>query len=511
MFLKNKWKNLSIKKKLFIWSSLIIILAFTLLYVCIYFFMPRVYEFYKVKSVKAGIEELKTDLENNEDININGLLDRFSYKNNIDIILVSKNKNNLIDDIVYSSFREGANSPNNIPFLYNNKQYEIFQEFRKYSLQFSIDGSLDTTKFVYQLINKARSLNIEEAVYIKSLDKVYSMIIHFPISPENEATDSIILFFPFAIIAIIIISLTISSFYSLLISKPLIKINKVAKKMANLDFDNIIEINGEDEIGELSNSLNLMNRNLKESFDKLEKMNSQLTKEIEMERKLEKERREFIATISHELKSPITIINGQLEGMIYNIGKYKDRDKYLKESYDVIQKMNELVQEILHLSERENGEFRYNFTNVNISKVTNCVIRELRYFIDEKSLNLETQIKEDIFIIADEKLIKKVITNIVKNAITHSPTKEKILIKLTNDELAVENTGVTIPNDQIDDIFNAFYRVDKSRNRKTGGTGLGLYIVKTILDKHENITYKVESKDNSVVFKIIFNKSEFLD
>ena len=331
------------------------------------------------------------------------------------------------------------------------------------------------------------------------------MIVHFPISPENEAADSIILFFPFAIIAIIIISFTISGFYALLISRPLIKINKVAKKMANLDFDNVIEINDKDEIGELCNSLNLMNKNLKESFHKLESMNSQLTEEIEMERKLEKERREFIATISHELKSPITIINGQLEGMIYNIGKYKDRDKYLKESYDVIQKMSELVQEILHLSERENGEFKYNFTNVNISKVTNCVVRELKYFIDEKSLNLETDINEDIFIIADEKLIKKVITNIVKNAITYSPVDEKIIIKLTSKELTVENTGITISEDQIGNIFNAFYRVDKSRNRKTGGTGLGLYIVRTILDKHENISYNITSKDNSVVFKIMFN------
>ena len=504
MFLKNRWKNLSIKKKLFIWSSLIIILAFTLLYICIYFFMPRVYEFYKVNSVKAGIEELKRELGVDEHINIDELLDIFSYNNNIDIILVSKDNNNSINDIIYSSFREGANSPNNIPFLYNNKQYERFQMFKDYA--FTIDENLNTTQFVYKLINKTGSLNIDEAVYIKSLNKVYHMIVHFPISPENEAVDSITLFFPFAIIAIIIIAFTMSSFYAILISRPLIKINKVAKNMANLDFDNIIEINGEDEIGELSNSLNLMNKNLKESFDKLERMNSQLTEEIEMERKLEKERREFIATISHELKSPITIINGQLEGMIYNIGKYKDRDKYLKESYGVIQKMSELVQEILHLSERENGEFKYNFVNVNISRITNIIISELKYFIDEKNLTLKVNIKEDVFITADEKLIKKVITNIVKNAITHSPFNEKIIINLSSYELTVENTGITIPSDQIGNIFNAFYRVDKSRNRKTGGTGLGLYIVKTILDKHENISYKILCKENSVVFKMMFKK-----
>ena len=505
MFLKNRWKNLSIKKKLFIWSSLIIIFAFTLLYICIYFFMPRVYEIYKVKTVKLGIEQLKTKLEEDKDIDIDDMLDNFSYNYNLDIILVSKDKDNLIDSILYSSFREGANSPNNIPFLYNHKHYERFKIFQKYNLRFDIDESLSTAQFVYQLINKNGSLNIDEAVYIKSLDKIYHMIVHFPISPENEAEDSIVLFFPFAIIAIIVIAFTISSFYAILISKPLIKINKVAKKMAKLDFDNVIVINGEDEIGELSNSLNLMNKNLKESFKKLEKMNSQLTEEIEMERKLEKERREFVATISHELKSPITIINGQLEGMIYNIGKYKDRDKYLKESYEVTQKMSELVQEILHLSERENGEFKYNFTNVNISKVTNSVIRELKYFIDEKNLELKTYIDEDVFVNSDEKLIKKAITNTVKNAITHSPLKEKIIIKLTDSELSVENTGITIPKDQLGEIFNAFYRVDKSRNRKTGGTGLGLYIVRTILDKHENIQYTIESSENSVLFKMKFS------
>ena len=204
----------------------------------------------------------------------------------------------------------------------------------------------------------------------------------------------------------------------------------------------------------------------------------------------------------------VFIINGQLEGMIYNIGKYKDRDKYLKESYDVIQKMSELVQEILHLSERENGEFKYSFEEVNISKIINSVITELRYFIDEKDLRLEEDIDKNIFIIADEKLIKKVITNVMKNAIIHSPNKERIIIRLTSYELTVENTGVTIPKEQLGEIFNAFYRVDKSRNRKTGGTGLGLYIVKTILDKHKNITYKIVSKDNSVVFKMMFNNKK---
>lgn len=504
MFLKSKWRNSSIKTKIFLWSSFIIIISFTLLYICMYFFLPRIYEFYKVKTINEKIIELKFQLEKEEDIDINDLLDEFSYKNNLDILLVSKDEKNLINKIIYSSFREGANEPNKIPFLYNHAEYEQFKSFQRYSTDLNLGSSTSTDKFVYGLISKNESLNIDEVVYVKSLNSAYHMIVHFPVSPENEASDSIELFLPFAIFAIVIIAFTISSFYSMLISRPLLKINKVAKKMANLDFDNIIEINGEDEIGELSNSLNLMNKNLKESFEELERINSKLTEEIEMERKLEKERREFVATISHELKSPITIISGQLEGMIYNIGKYKDRDKYLKEAYDVTQKMSELVQEILHLSEREDGEFKYNFTNVNLSNVIKRVLRELRYFIDEKNLKLITNIDEDILVVSDEKLIKKVITNIIKNAIIYSPSNESIKINLSKGELSVENTGVSIPKNQISEIFNAFYRIDKSRNRKTGGTGLGLYIVKTILDKHENIDYTMESGENSVIFKIKF-------
>ena len=481
MFLKNKWKNLSIKKKLFLWSSLTIIIAFSLLYISMYLFMPKVYEFYKVNNINEEIKELKYELLNNEEIDIDEVLDKFSYENNLDILLVKKDGNNLINEVIYSSFREGANSPNKIPFLGNHVSYVEFNRFQQYNININKNEDIDTDKFVYNLINKNESLNIDKAVYIKKLNDVYNMIVHFPVKPQEEATDSIELFLPFAILSIIIISFAISSLYSILISGPLIKLNKVAKRMANLDFNNTIEINGEDEIGELSNSLNLMNKNLKEAFEQLEKINFKLTKEIEMERKLEKERREFVATISHELKSPITIISGQLEGMIYNIGKYKDRDKYLKESYDVTQKMKELVQEILHLSERENGEFKYNFTYVRLSNVMNSVINELRYFIDEKNLKLQINIDENVIVFSDSKLIKKVITNIVKNAITYSPENEFIKINLSKEELVIENTGISIPEEQLKYIFDAFVREDKARRTSTGGTGLGLAITKAII------------------------------
>ena len=299
-------------------------------------------------------------------------------------------------------------------------------------------------------------------------------------------------------------ALVISTYYSRAISKPLIKINEAAKKMAKLDFDNYIEVDGQDEIAELSTSLNYMSKNLKETLEELERVNLKLTEDIERERNIEKERREFIGVISHELKTPITVISGQLEGMIYGIGKYKDRDKYLKESFNVTQNMRELVQELLQLTEKENSMVKCKKEYVNLTNLINEIAYELKYFIEEKSINIQIDLEKDIIVEGDSNLIKKAFTNIIKNAITHTPRGEHIIIKGELHKITVENTGVTIEKNQLAKVFDAFYRVDKSRNRKTGGTGLGLYIVKTIFDKHGNIKYKMNSKENSVEFVVEF-------
>ncbi|MGL5381812.1 sensor histidine kinase [Clostridium sp.] len=487
---KNKWNSIGIKKKIFVSSGIIMTASFMILYMCIYIFMPRVYNGYIVKKINNNVKVLEKTLSEEESIDLIDVLDKFSYDNNVQLILFDKEENNDVKNIIYTSFKGGMKNPSKIPFLHNdNGMFNV-----------RVGGEYDDP-FQAPVINnsKRENLNIRKSVFIKVLGNEYNMAVHVPVSPIEQITTVVELFFPFAIVAIIIISIIISIFYSRLISKPLISINDVAKKMANLDFENKLEVKGDDEVGQLSSSLNLMNKNLKESFERMEA-------EIERERALEKERREFIATISHELKSPITIISGQLEGMIYNIGKYKDRDKYLKESYDVTQNMRELVQEILYLSERENVDYKYNFTKVNLSLLSRNVINRLSYFIEEKNMALETYIEDDIFIMGEEKLLRKVITNIIKNAITHSPKEERIIVTLTNSKLTVENTGVIIAERDKDEIFNAFYRVDKSRNRKTGGSGLGLYIVKSILDKHSNIEYNIKSKDNSVIFIMKFTE-----
>ena len=236
-----------------------------------------------------------------------------------------------------------------------------------------------------------------------------------------------------------------------------------------------------------------------------------LIKIIESEREQEQKRRDFIATISHELKTPITIISGQIEGMIYNIGKYKDRDTYLKKSYESTQELKELVNEMIEVSKSETLKQDLYLTNINLSNLIDNLVKRQIFLIEDKNLKTVLNIDEDISILADEEKITRAINNIINNAIKYSPEGETVTIGLYKRKngrsikiyLEVENSGVTIEKKYLEEIFNPFFRVEKSRSRKTGGSGLGLYIVSTILKSH-GFEYSIKNRNNSVVFTIKF-------
>lgn len=235
---------------------------------------------------------------------------------------------------------------------------------------------------------------------------------------------------------------------------------------------------------------------------------------IEKEREAENRRKDFIATISHELKTPITIISGQVEGMIYNIGKFKDRDTYLKKSYDSIQELKKLVDEMVEVSKSEILVTDLRYENINFSELVEKLIKRQSFLIEEKNLNLNTNISKDIFVKCDVERIEKAISNIINNAIKYSPENENLLVNLYKKStrsniinssekvyLTIENTGVTIDEKDIKQIFEPFFRIEKSRSRKTGGSGLGLYLTSQILKSH-GYAHFIKNKKNSVIFEI---------
>lgn len=291
-------------------------------------------------------------------------------------------------------------------------------------------------------------------IKLKDSDKIYYLEIAMPLQPIDEASEVIRKIMPFIILIAFLIALIGAYIYSNTITKPLIEI-------------------------------------------------------INKEREEERKRKEFIATISHELKTPITIISGQLEGMIYNIGKYKDRETYLRKSYESTQDLKLLVDEMMQISKNEILERNLNIIEINLGDLLNELVNRQSYLIEEKNINLTLDINDNLIIKADKEKIIKVINNLINNAIKYSPQYESIYIRAyklkttKRVKLEIENTGVTIDERYLSEVFNPFFRIEKSRNRKTGGSGLGLYIVSQILKSHD-FDFNIQNRKNSVVFHIYF-------
>ena len=306
-------------------------------------------------------------------------------------------------------------------------------------------------KFSKFIINRPKEEH-RETIKLKANDSKtpYTLEVVMTLQPVDEASDVISKLMPYIILIALLIGMIGAYIYSNVITKPLIEV-------------------------------------------------------IESEREAENRRKDFVATISHELKTPITIISGQLEGMIYNIGKYKDRDTYLQKSYDSVQELKDLVNEMMEVSKSEILITELNLNKVNFSELLNKLVHRQMFLIEEKYLNVDLQIQENISVKCDEEKVTRAINNIINNAIKYSPQGENIIVRLYKKNtkhkvcLEIENTGITIDKQYLNQIFEPFFRIEKSRSRKTGGSGLGLYIVSQIFKSH-GFEHSIKSKDNSVVF-----------
>ena len=313
-------------------------------------------------------------------------------------------------------------------------------------------------KYSKYLINNLNSeYRMSTEVNIKEMDESCVLDIIMPLQPINEANKVLRNLVPFTIFAAIMIGILGAYIYSNTITKPLIEM-------------------------------------------------------IEKERREEENTREFIATISHELKTPITIISGQLEGMIYKIGKYKDRDKYLKESYTSTQELKDLVNEMIEISKTDIMSASFKPTTLNVRELVEVILKRQEFLIDEKNLKTKVVISDDAKINADKDKFSKALYNIINNAIKYTPEGENINIRFIErgfrpSVLEVENTGITISDESLKNIFNPFFRVEKSRSRRTGGSGLGLYLTSQILTKH-GFEYKMTNRGNAVLFSIEFTSRE---
>lgn len=357
---------------------------------------------------------------------------------------------------------------------------------------------------VYYLINDMPFINVKQVNFVKTIDmdngKQTSINATASLQPVGEVMSILSDYYIIFYILAIIISLVIAWIYSKSISNPLLKLTKVADKMAGMDFSIKSTHSSDDELGVLSNSLNILSTNLDEALTDVKEANKQLVIDMEKEKQQEKVRREFVANISHELKTPLGIIKGFAEGIKDGIKKEKT-DYYLEVILDEIEKMNTLILDMLELSKFETGKIE-DKEEFEIIKLINKAVTLLEIPISDKKLKID--IKGDFTNVYGVKFqIDQVIMNLISNAVKYCTNNTTIIITgeiidHTN-YIYIYNEGNSLTKEELESIWLRFYKIDKSHNRQSGGTGLGLAIVKAILDGHGS-DYGVINKQNGVEF-----------
>lgn len=483
-----KLKFKSVRFKLFFTMCVVILVIILSLVLINSIVLENFYIYSKTATIKQVYQKVN-DYYNTENTNVDleTELKKIAYKNNFDILI--KTDTNLI---IFTSDREFLSSTYILKDINEIKSKSIEENETKINVKVTTDE-----------VN-----NISYMFLTGILDNGYVLYIRMPISPIEESvkiSNTVLLMI--GGITLVVAGI-IASFISRKFTNPILQLNDIANKMAKLDFSKKYRITDtEDEINELGRSVNTMSDKLEATIKELQKNNIELEKDIEEKSKIDEMRKQFISDVSHELKTPIALIQGYAEGLIENVNSDEESRKFYAEVIlDETNKMDKLVKQLLELMKLEYGKREFDNEKFNINELINEVLRKCSVMINEKNIKVYFENKEPIYVYADEFYMDQIITNYLTNAIKHAEevekeTKIEIKVEKVSNKIRVSvfNTGENIPEEDLQRIWGRFYKLDSSRNRQDGGSGIGLALVKAIMNNYQN-EYGVENKKNGVEF-----------
>lgn len=338
------------------------------------------------------------------------------------------------------------------------------------------------------------------------------LLLRTPLAAINESAAIANRFSLFTGILTILAGMIIIFWFAKKFTHPILELNDMAQRMAKLDFSKKYTIKSDDELGDLGKSINSLSEQLDKSILELQEANEKLMEDIERERKIDEMRKEFISSVSHELKTPISLIQGYAEGLKVNIVEDEETKNYYCEVIiDEAAKMNQLVRNLMELSHIESGYLKLETSTFNISGLVQQILNKYEPILKEKAISLNAAIGNEINVYADVVRTEQILVNYINNAIHHIDDKKLLKISITMDNgkvrVSVFNSGQLIPEESLDKIWTSFYKVDKARTRAYGGTGLGLSIVRGIQELHHN-DYGVNNRDEGVEFWFELNRAE---
>ena len=319
--------------------------------------------------------------------------------------------------------------------------------------------------------------------------------------------DSVLLSNQFlAYIAVIasVLGCIISWMVSKRVVKPILELAEISKKMTNLDFEAKYQGKEHNEIGLLGENINKLSESLEQNISELKTANNELQKDIEKKEQIDEMRKEFLSNVSHELKTPIALIQGYAEGLMEGINDDPEsRSFYCEVIIDEANKMNTMVKRLLTLNQLEFGNDVVSMERFDIVSLVRNYLQTASILIKQNELEVRLQETEPIYVWADEFKTEEVFMNYFTNAVNHCSGKKVIDITFECQEgkvrVGVFNTGEQIPEESLGHIWEKFYKVDKARTREYGGSGVGLSIVKAIMESM-NQSYGVENYNNGVKF-----------
>ena len=310
-----------------------------------------------------------------------------------------------------------------------------------------------------------------------------------PLASIRESVELANRFLAYVGIAALLVGSLFIYFATKKITSPILQLANLSEKMSNLDFDAKYTGQAEDEIGVLGNSMNRLSDTLKETIGQLRTANTELQQDIEEKIKVDEMRKDFIANVSHELKTPIALIQGYAEGLTEGMAEDPEsRDYYCEVIMDEANKMNKMVRQLLTLSALEAGNDAPVMDRFDLTDLVRGVITSAGILIQQKEAEVHLEDCGPVYVCADEFKIEEVVTNYLNNALNHLAGEKKIVITVEDNGeealVTVFNTGNNIPDEDIPNLWTKFYKVDKSHTREYGGSGIGLSIVKAIMDSH---------------------------
>lgn len=325
----------------------------------------------------------------------------------------------------------------------------------------------------------------------------------------QESADVANRFFAYIGLLAIVVGIVVMYFISRTFTKPIQDLSDIAIEVSKLNFEAKYETDREDEIGKLGKSINTMSEKLEKTISELKTANNELQKDIEHKEEIDVMRKEFLSNVSHELKTPIALIQGYAEGLKDNISEDEEsRNFYCEVIMDEAGKMNALVQKLMTLNQLEFGNEQTEIERFDLAALIGAVLNTTGIIFKQKDVRLQYNGLNELHAWGDEYGIEEVFTNYISNALNHVDISDDSGIKLISVSLKQENgkvrvsvfnTGERIPDEDIDKIWDKFYKVDKARTREYGGSGVGLSIVKAVMNSM-NQQCGVMNHENGVEF-----------